>query len=123
MLGLVFGHTVFAVSTVLTAFMAGLGLGSWVFGRIADRQARPLRLYRLLEIGVGVFCLLVPVLLARAPMLAPAHADLGLAHLGSGNPLAARAALDRALAVDPAHAGAAHLHGEINSKLYGGTTP
>jgi spermidine synthase len=45
MLGLVFGHTVFAVTTVLTAFMAGLGLGSWIFGRIADRQARPLRLY------------------------------------------------------------------------------
>ena len=40
MLGLVFGHTVFAVTTVLTAFMAGLGLGSWIFGRIADRQAR-----------------------------------------------------------------------------------
>jgi spermidine synthase len=63
MLGLVFGHTVFAVTTVLTAFMAGLGLGSWVFGRIADRQARPLRVYGLLEIGIGVFCLLVPVLL------------------------------------------------------------
>ncbi len=63
MLGLVFGHTVFAVTTVLTAFMAGLGLGSWVFGRIADRQTRPLRLYGLLEIGVGGFCLLVPLLL------------------------------------------------------------
>jgi spermidine synthase len=63
MLGLVFGHTVFAVTTVLAAFMAGLGTGSWVFGRIADRQRRPLRLYGLLEIGVGVFCLLVPVVL------------------------------------------------------------
>jgi spermidine synthase len=56
MLGLVFGHTVFAVTTVLTAFMAGLGLGSWIFGRTADRQPRPLRLYGLLEIGVGLFC-------------------------------------------------------------------
>ncbi|HXD95503.1 MAG TPA: hypothetical protein VN646_03120, partial [Candidatus Acidoferrum sp.] len=63
MLGMVFGHTVFAITTVLTAFMAGLGLGSWLFGRIADRQARPLRLYGLLELGVGVFCLLVPLLL------------------------------------------------------------
>ena len=63
MLGLVFGHTVFAVTTVLTAFMAGLGLGSWVFGRLADRQARPLRLYGLLEMGIGIFCLAVPVLL------------------------------------------------------------
>ena len=63
MLGLVFGHTVFAVTTVLTAFMAGLGLGSWVFGRLADRQSRPLRLYGVLEIGIGLFCLAVPVLL------------------------------------------------------------
>jgi spermidine synthase len=63
MLGLVFGHTVFAVTTVLTAVMAGVGLGSWIFGRIADRQARPLRLYGLLEIGVGILCLLVPAVL------------------------------------------------------------
>jgi spermidine synthase len=63
MLGLVFGHTVFAVTTVLTAFMAGLGLGSWTFGRLADRHPRPLRLYGVLEIGVGLFCLMVPLLL------------------------------------------------------------
>jgi spermidine synthase len=74
MLGLVFGHTVFAVTTVLTAFMAGLGLGSWAFGRLADQLRRPLRLYGLLEIGVGAFCLLVPLLL---PMVE--HLYLGLA--------------------------------------------
>src|SRR5262249_46651363 len=34
-LGLVFGHTVYAVTTVLSAFMAGLGLGSLLFGRRA----------------------------------------------------------------------------------------
>ena len=55
-------------------------------------------------------------------MLAQAHADLGFACLGAGDPFAAVAALDRALAVDPAHAGAAQLRGEINAKLYGGTT-
>lgn len=33
------------------------------------------------------------------------------------------AALDRALAVDPALAGATQLRGEINAKLYGGKTP
>jgi spermidine synthase len=63
MLGLVFGHTVFAVTTVLTAFMAGLGLGSWIFGRVADRRARPLRLYGMLELGVGLLCLAVPLVL------------------------------------------------------------
>lgn len=60
MLGLVFGHTVFAITTVLTAFMAGLGLGSFLFGRIADRRQRPLALYGILEIGIGLACLLIP---------------------------------------------------------------
>ncbi len=69
MLGLVFGHTVFAVTTVLTAFMAGLGLGAWLFGRLVDRRARPLRLYGLLELGVGVFCLAVPLVLPWAETL------------------------------------------------------
>ncbi len=63
MLGLVFGHTVFAITTVLTAFMAGLGLGSFLLGRIADRQQHPLFLYGLLEAGIGLFCLLIPWLL------------------------------------------------------------
>src|SRR3989442_115090 len=38
MLILIFGSTQFAVSTILTAFMSGLALGSFLFGRIADRS-------------------------------------------------------------------------------------
>ena len=63
-LTLVFGSTVFAVSTVLTGFMAGLALGSFYFGRLADREERPLRLYALLEVGIGVFALIFPLLLS-----------------------------------------------------------
>jgi len=37
MLTLVFGHTVFSVSIVLAAFMAGLGLGSYFFGYLVDQ--------------------------------------------------------------------------------------
>ena len=51
MLGLVFGHTVYAITTVLAAFMAGLGLGSYLFGRRAAAARIPPRLYGLLEIG------------------------------------------------------------------------
>ena len=62
MLGLVFGATTLAVSTVLAAFMGGLALGSAVAGRLADRITRPLRVYGLIEIGVAVYALLVPLL-------------------------------------------------------------
>jgi spermidine synthase len=63
MLGLVFGHTVFAVTTVLASFMAGLGMGSYAFGRMADRSTRLLTFYGLLEIGTGIYCLLLPIFL------------------------------------------------------------
>ncbi len=63
LLGLVFGNTTYAVSTVLSAYMAGLGLGSFFLGRWADRIARPLRAYGLLEIGVGVYAALTPLCL------------------------------------------------------------
>ncbi|MEK6286778.1 MAG: fused MFS/spermidine synthase [Acidobacteriota bacterium] len=66
---LVFGATTFAVSTVLTAFMGGLALGSYYFGRRSERVARPLRLYGLLEIGIGVYGLAVPLIFAALPTI------------------------------------------------------
>lgn len=56
LLGLVFGHTVYAITTVLAAYMGGLALGSILLGRRADRVARPLRVYGLLEAAVGLYC-------------------------------------------------------------------
>ena len=62
-LTLVFGSTVFATSTVLTAFMAGLALGSFYFGRkIDESRMSPLKLYALLEAGIGGFCVIWPLL-------------------------------------------------------------
>ena len=60
MLGLIFGHTVYAITTVLVVFMGGLALGSYLCGRVADRIQNLLRLYGLLEIGIGLYCLLIP---------------------------------------------------------------
>jgi predicted membrane-bound spermidine synthase len=57
---LVFGNTTQAVSTIVTAFMAGLGFGSLAGARWASRSARPLRLYGALELGVAVFAVLLP---------------------------------------------------------------
>ena len=53
MFSLVFGATTLAISTVLTAFMGGLALGSFLSGRVADRIEDPLRAYALAEAGVG----------------------------------------------------------------------
>ena len=64
-LTLVFGSTVFATSTVLTAFMAGLALGSYYFGRkIDESKMSPLKLYAFLEVGIGAFCIIWPLLLS-----------------------------------------------------------
>src|SRR5216117_4373525 len=60
--GLVFGNTSHAISVVLGAFMAGLALGSWSLGRKADRTDNPLRMYGLLEIGIGISAALVPLI-------------------------------------------------------------
>ena len=63
-LTLIFGSTVFATSTVLTAFMAGLALGSFYFGRKIDESTQsPLRMYAYLEAGIGAFCLVWPLIL------------------------------------------------------------
>jgi spermidine synthase len=63
MLGKVFGASSLAVSTVLAAFMGGLALGSWWIGRRVDDLRDRRRTYALLEIGIGVAALAVPLLL------------------------------------------------------------
>ena len=49
----VLGNTVYAAGTVLSAYMAGLGLGSFWGGRLADRRPDPLRVFGLIECALG----------------------------------------------------------------------
>ena len=65
MLTVVFGTTLLATSTVLSAFMAGLALGSYVLGRHIDRCKHPLRVFAALEAGLGLFALLFPSISAN----------------------------------------------------------
>lgn len=81
MLHHVFGATSVAISTVLTVFMAGLGLGAWLGGKYANRIKHPIITYAVAEIGIGVFGLLTPLLVRSDGWLATVNgllrAELG----------------------------------------------
>lgn len=62
-LELTFGSTTHSIGTVLAAYMAGLGLGAWLLGRLADRPGSPARRYAALEAGIGLYGLVAPWLL------------------------------------------------------------
>lgn len=69
MLTLVFGSTALAVSTVLATYMGGLGLGSYLAGKVADRIKKPVRAYALAEAAIGLYALAVPWLIHFYPGL------------------------------------------------------
>jgi spermidine synthase len=64
-LGLSFGSTATASSTVLVAFMGGLAIGASITGKLEGRIARPLSLYGMVELAIGAFCLIAPALFER----------------------------------------------------------
>ena len=68
-LSLVFGVTVYAASTVLAAFMAGLAIGSLLAGRVLRRRVSALQAFGVAEVLVGVTGLASPWLLDAASAL------------------------------------------------------
>lgn len=65
-LSLVVGVDVHAVTIAVSAFFAGLALGSFFFGKLADTLARPLQLYAIVEIGIGILGASATLLLSRS---------------------------------------------------------
>jgi len=64
-----FGVTVYAVTTVLAVFMAGLAAGAIIAGRFSHRIRRPLLVYALLELGIGGSAWGATVLMGQLPAL------------------------------------------------------
>ena len=64
-----FGTSELAVATVLAAYMGGLALGSAVAARYAGSVTRPVLVYGILEAGIALSALSVPVLLLAARVL------------------------------------------------------
>ncbi len=78
LLTLVMGNTHYSISTVLTAFMGGLALGSYAGGKMIDRRFNPLTAYAFLEAGIGLYCLLIPSLIDVAfPVFKWIYLNLG----------------------------------------------
>jgi spermidine synthase len=65
----VFGTSELAVVTVLAAYMAGLAAGAAIAGRYAARLTRPVLAYGLLELGIALAALAVPLAIAVARWL------------------------------------------------------
>src|SRR6185295_14546997 len=63
--GLSLGNSIWSASIVLAAFMGGLTLGNGLVARLHSRVANPIRVYALLELGIGVGSFLVVLALPR----------------------------------------------------------
>ena len=73
------GVDVYAVTTGVSAFFAGLAAGGFFWGRQADRAPRPLRLYAALELAVALAGVATTLALAHAaPIFARLEARRGL---------------------------------------------
>ena len=80
-LSLLLGNSIYGVSTVVAAFLGGLGIGAAIGGRLAARTREPLLLYARLELVVAILGLMSPLGYAAAK---PLFAWLNGLFLGHG---------------------------------------
>jgi spermidine synthase len=66
LLKLILGNTVQASTLVVSVFLGGLALGSFIAARYADRLRSPLKVYAGVELAVAVSVLLTPLVLGGA---------------------------------------------------------
>ena len=59
LLGLVIGASSVSLGVLLGTFMGGMCLGSYLLPRLVSPKHHPLRVYALLELGIGVIGVLV----------------------------------------------------------------
>ncbi|HYV49636.1 MAG TPA: fused MFS/spermidine synthase [Myxococcaceae bacterium] len=96
-LGNLLGNSGEAHAVVLATFMGGLALGAWALGGAADRTARPLRLYGMLELATAAYALAFPAVLGGLGALYAGAAP----SLGVGAKVAARVAVSAVALLPP----------------------
>src|SRR5437763_14958775 len=81
LLQLVIGSSAVALGLLLAAYMGGLCLGSAILPRVVSSRHHPLKIYALLELGIGVFGVLEMVgvpLIGRLYMVGATAGTVGL---------------------------------------------
>jgi spermidine synthase/tetratricopeptide (TPR) repeat protein len=61
-LDLFLGNTTYSQMIVLATFLGGLALGNYFIGRNVDKFYNPLKIYAILELIIGIYCFLYPML-------------------------------------------------------------
>ena len=74
LLQLVIGSSAVSLGVLLGTFMGGMCLGSLLLSRVVSAREHPLRVYALLEIGIGVLGIIVLVLV---PLVGRLYASIG----------------------------------------------
>lgn len=62
-LALFIGSLGYSHVMVLATYLGGMALGAFFWGKFSDNTKSPLRLFGLMEIGVGLYCLLFPTIM------------------------------------------------------------
>jgi len=66
----IFGNSPYAIGAVLCAFMAGLGIGGALGGRLADRAGNRLLWFAGIEAAIGLYALAIPAALHGVQLVA-----------------------------------------------------
>ena len=68
----VFGNSNYAISIVLCAYMAGIGLGGLLGGRLADRLSRRTFAFAIIQAVIAFYALTIPSMLDWMRLFVPA---------------------------------------------------
>ena len=77
LLELVIGSSAVSLGVLLATFMGGMCLGSLLLPRLVSNRYDPLRVYAMLEIGIGVIAILVLFLMPLVGRVYSAHVGYG----------------------------------------------
>lgn len=64
------GSSSLAMAAVVSSFLVGMAVGAYIAGKLARKIASPLKWYGILEVCIGVWALLVPLLVSWMSMSA-----------------------------------------------------